>query len=71
MTHEQLREAIARAIYEDRNGVNCKPWVKLPASHKAPYIGDAWAAIATIATQLVGFHELLEDQMPRTKSDIQ
>lgn len=38
-------ELVARAIYEARNGRGCVPWSKRPASHKAPYLYEARAAI--------------------------
>lgn len=40
------KEAIARAIYERRNGHGCKPWSLLTKAHKEPYLGDAEAAQA-------------------------
>ena len=45
---EGLREAVARAIYEARNGAGCKPWSLNTKQHKAPYQGDADAAIRAI-----------------------
>lgn len=43
------KEAIARAIYERRNGHGCKPWSLLTKAHKEPYLGDAEAAQALFA----------------------
>ena len=40
----ETRDAVARAIYEGRNGKGCTPWSRLPASHKEPYLKDADAA---------------------------
>lgn len=42
------KEAIARAIYEWRNGHGCKPWALLTKAHKEPYLGDAEAALRII-----------------------
>lgn len=46
------KDAIARAIYERRNGHGCKPWSLLPKAHKEPYLGDAEAAQALFAPLL-------------------
>lgn len=43
------KEAIARAIYERRNGYGCKPWSLLTKAHKEPYLGDAEAVLALFA----------------------
>lgn len=40
-----LRETVARAIYEARNGAGCKPWSRQSDAHKAPYLADADAAL--------------------------
>ncbi len=45
---DELREKIARAIYEDRNGNGAKPWSLQTKSHRAPYIVDAAAALRVI-----------------------
>ncbi len=42
--HPKALEAMARRIYEDRNGHGCKPWSLLPNAHKEPYQKDAIAA---------------------------
>jgi hypothetical protein len=39
-------EAVAKAIYEGRNGAACKFWKLITEAHKAPYLADASAAIA-------------------------
>jgi hypothetical protein len=39
-------EAVAKAIYEGRNGAACKFWKLITEAHKAPYLADARAAIA-------------------------
>lgn len=41
-------EAVAKAIYESRNGHGCTPWSRLPGAHKGPYLADAMAAIRVI-----------------------
>lgn len=41
-------ERVARAIYEGRNGVGCRPWSRIGGGHQAPYRGDARAAIAAM-----------------------
>jgi hypothetical protein len=46
--HEKLVEIVAWEICKGRNGANCLPWARLPASHKAPYLTDARAAISAI-----------------------
>lgn len=48
MTHDELVERVARAIYEHRNGAGCKPWSRQPQSHREPYLADARAAIAAV-----------------------
>ncbi len=50
--HDDLREAVARAIYESRNGPGCKPWARLPTAHKVPYLIDADAALAAVRAAL-------------------
>jgi acyl-CoA reductase-like NAD-dependent aldehyde dehydrogenase len=42
---ELVKETVAKAIYEARNGKGCKPWSRQPASHQDPYLTDAAAAI--------------------------
>jgi hypothetical protein len=42
---EIVKETVAQAIYEARNGKGCKPWNRQPASHQGPYLIDACAAI--------------------------
>lgn len=44
-----MRERIARAIYEKRNGTGCTSWGRLPGRHKAPYLSDADAVLAAMA----------------------
>lgn len=46
MTRDELIEAIARAIYERRNGYKCAPWSH--GDHKSPYYRDATAALSAI-----------------------
>lgn len=48
MMRDMLIEAMARAIYEKRNGFGCKAWSRLPQLHHAPYKQDATAALAAI-----------------------
>jgi hypothetical protein len=38
-------EALAKAIYEGRNGKGCRAWGSLPQSHRNPYLTDAHAAV--------------------------
>ena len=55
-------EHIAQAIYQSRNGHVCKPWAKLPQSHKAPYMADAEAALSALpATMSAKIRELAEE----------
>lgn len=56
------KDAIARAIYERRNGHGCKPWSLLPKAHKEPYLGDAEAAQALFAT-ILAERERLQNQV--------
>lgn len=52
MTHdEKIVEAVARAIYEDRNGKGCKAWAHQPKAHQAPYMSDARAAITAFQAE--------------------
>lgn len=46
MTHAELVERVARAIYEKRNGHGCTPWSIRNKAHKEPYMLDASAAIS-------------------------
>ena len=41
-------EAVARAIYEKRNGVGTAPFSQKPIAHKEPYYLDAIAAIRAL-----------------------
>lgn len=41
-------EAVARAIYEGRNGRGCVPWARQASAHKEPYLKDAEAALLAI-----------------------
>lgn len=43
-------EEAARAIYEDRNGRGCKPWSRLPGTHRENYRADARAAWAALVS---------------------
>lgn len=45
---EELKEKIARAIYENRNGSGAKPWSIQTSPHKLPYFGDVGAALRAI-----------------------
>jgi len=45
MTDPKLIEAVARAIYEGRNGAGAVPWSRRDGAHKAPYRWDAKAAV--------------------------
>lgn len=40
-----MREKIARAIYESRNGAGAVPWHRRDFRHKQPYFDDADAAL--------------------------
>jgi hypothetical protein len=40
-----MREKIARAIYEKRNGAGARPWSTQPGTHRLPYLVDADAAL--------------------------
>ncbi len=42
---------IARAIYNDRNGVGAKPWARLPHSYQGPYLSDARAALSALEAE--------------------
>lgn len=42
---DETREAVARAIYEGRNGRGCVPWSRQTDSHRQPYRADADAAL--------------------------
>lgn len=44
-----MREKIARAIYEKRNGRGAVSWAHRPASHREPYLLDADAALGALA----------------------
>lgn len=45
-------ELVAKAIYEGRNGYGCVPWHRQSTAHKTPYLKDARAALAALATEL-------------------
>lgn len=47
-TRGDMVEKVARAIYSTRNGQGAKPWSLLTIAHKAPYLGDARAAIEAL-----------------------
>jgi hypothetical protein len=47
-----LAQKIARAVYEDRNGPGCVPWIRVGNAHQAPYIRDGWAAVRVVRTTL-------------------
>lgn len=53
-------ETIAKAIYEGRNGPGCLPRVRLPASHKAPYLHDA--KVAARAMLQVHFPRMMREE---------
>lgn len=38
-------ETVAKAIYEQRNGLGAMPWSRRDGAHKKPYRSDAQAAI--------------------------
>lgn len=40
-----MREKIAKAIYEQRNGAGAVPWSRRDNAHKGPYLDDADAAL--------------------------
>lgn len=46
--YEKLREKVARAIYERRNGHGCMAWSIRAKSHREPYLDDADATMSTI-----------------------
>lgn len=48
MANRELTNAVAKSIYENRNGHGCKPWSFQTMSHKQPYLDDAEAAIAIV-----------------------
>jgi len=52
MPSKELVSAVAKAIYEKRNGRGCKPWSYQTMSHQQPYLDDAQAAISTIRAAL-------------------
>ncbi len=41
-------EAVARAIYEGRNGSGSAPFKVIPKKHREPYILDAFAAVRAL-----------------------
>lgn len=43
-----MREKIARAIYESRNGAGCKPWAHITGDHRKHYLVDATAALTAL-----------------------
>ena len=47
-----LIQAVAKAIYEKRNGTGCKPWSIQTKAHKEPYLEDARAAVVTVKAYL-------------------
>ena len=52
MPSKELVSAVAKAIYEKRNGRGCKPWSYQTMSHQQPYLDDAQAALSTILAAL-------------------
>jgi hypothetical protein len=46
-----VREGVARAIYEKRNGAGALPWGRRDGAHKAPYVGDADAALTYLRSR--------------------
>lgn len=42
-------EAVAKAIYEGRNGKGCTPWSRQPGAHREPYLKDARAALLALS----------------------
>lgn len=46
MAHDELIEAMARAIYERVNGYGCRAWQRI--DHKAAYRDQATAALAAL-----------------------
>lgn len=53
-------EAIAKAIYEGRNGKGCKAWARLPKAHQEPYRADARAAVEVMADEAPDMLEALK-----------
>ena len=55
MTRNEIIDAMARSIYQSRNGHGCVSWSLIDRAHKRPYIGDAEAAalftVSVIACQ--------------------
>lgn len=43
-----MTDAIAKAIYEGRNGRGASPWASLKAYHREPYILDAAATLRVL-----------------------
>lgn len=57
-------ETVARAIYEGRNGAGCRPWSRLPRSHREPYLGDARAAILALREPSEAMLQAAWDNVP-------
>ena len=47
----KLIQAMARAIYEDRNGAGCRKFGLIGIAHQKPYLADASAALTAIEAQ--------------------
>lgn len=52
MTHDELIEKVAQAIYKRRPGSNITPWESLNRDYQASLFSDAKAAISTILAAL-------------------
>lgn len=71
MASKGITNSVAKAIYEKRNGLGCKPWSYQTMSHQQSYLDDAQAAISTIRSALQGTTEPMVtagDDLMHTKS---
>lgn len=59
MHDPKLIEAMARAVYEARNGYGCKAWARLPELYHAPYKHDATAALTALCALHPGVRALI------------
>lgn len=61
---QEAVEAVARAIYQDRNGSGARGWHTLPETHRRPYRSDARAAIeAYLANRKAAGFEMLRTSL--------
>lgn len=52
-----MRERLARAIYQARNGHGAKPWAHQPKAHQEPYLTDADAVLDELMTPTEGMED--------------